>query len=69
MTPCPKAGRFGGGARNGAAPLFAAPMAGALSAAAADNYPERPIQLVVPAGPGSSTDTVTRSLAQVAAPC
>ena len=34
----------------------------------ADNYPDRPIQLVVPAGPGSSTDTIMRSLAQAAAP-
>jgi len=33
-----------------------------------ENYPDRPIQFVVPAGPGSSTDTIMRSLAQAAAP-
>jgi tripartite-type tricarboxylate transporter receptor subunit TctC len=68
MTPCLKPGRCGGFTRNGAAAVFAALMAGALSPASADNYPERPIQLVVPAGPGSSTDTIMRSLALVAAP-
>jgi tripartite-type tricarboxylate transporter receptor subunit TctC len=62
MMPCLKLGRFGGVA------IFAALMAGAISPAGADNYPERPIQLVVPAGPGSSTDTIMRSLAQSAAP-
>ena len=36
--------------------------------AASENYPDRPIQLVVPAGPGSSTDTIMRSLVQAAAP-
>jgi tripartite-type tricarboxylate transporter receptor subunit TctC len=29
---------------------------------------DRPVQLVVPAGPGSSTDKIMRSLAQVASP-
>jgi tripartite-type tricarboxylate transporter receptor subunit TctC len=43
-------------------------MASVFSPLRADTYPERPIQLVVPAGPGSSTDTIMRSLAQVAAP-
>lgn len=33
-----------------------------------ETYPDRPIQLVVPAGAGSSTDTMMRSLAQVASP-
>ena len=68
MMPCLKLGRFGGVARNGAVAIFAALMAGAISPVSADNYPERPIQLVVPAGPGSSTDTIMRSLAQAAAP-
>jgi len=43
-------------------------MAAAFTPAWADSYPERPVQLVVPAGPGSSTDTIMRSLALVAAP-
>ncbi len=68
MMPCVKLGRSGGVARNGVVALFAALMAGAISPAGADSYPERPIQLVVPAGPGSSTDTIMRSLAQAAAP-
>ena len=68
MMPCPKLGRCGGVARNGAVAILIALMAGALSPASADNYPERPIQLVVPAEPGSSTDTIMRSLAQAAAP-
>jgi tripartite-type tricarboxylate transporter receptor subunit TctC len=67
MMPCLKLGRFGGVARNGVVAI-AALMAGAISPAGADSYPERPIQLVVPAGPGSSTDTIMRSLAQAAAP-
>jgi tripartite-type tricarboxylate transporter receptor subunit TctC len=60
--------RFGGFARNTAAAIFAALMMGNYSPARADSYPERPVQLVVPAGPGSSTDTIMRSLAQAAAP-
>jgi tripartite-type tricarboxylate transporter receptor subunit TctC len=68
MMPCVKLGRCGGLARNGAVAIFAALMTAAISPAGADSYPERPIQLVVPAGPGSSTDTIMRSLAQVAAP-
>jgi tripartite-type tricarboxylate transporter receptor subunit TctC len=35
--------------------------------AAGDGYPDRAIQLVVPAGPGSSTDTMARPLMQAAA--
>jgi len=67
MMPCPKLGRCGGAARNGAVVIvFAALMA--IAPAGADNYPDRPIQLVVPAGPGSSTDTIMRSLAQAASP-
>jgi tripartite-type tricarboxylate transporter receptor subunit TctC len=48
-----------------AAAVFAA---GSLAAAYGESYPERPIQMVVPAGPGSSTDTIMRSLAKFAAP-
>ena len=29
-------------------------------APAAAEYPEKPIQVIVPAGPGSATDTITR---------
>lgn len=43
-------------------------MTGPFSAASAGDFPERPLQLVVPAGPGSSTDTIMRSLAQAAGP-
>jgi tripartite-type tricarboxylate transporter receptor subunit TctC len=60
--------RFGGFARNGAIAVFTTLMAGAFSHAGAESYPERPVQLVVPAGPGSGTDTIMRSLAQAAAP-
>ena len=68
MMPHLTSGRLGGFARNAAAAIFAAVFAGAPAPASADNFPERPVQLVVPAGPGSSTDTIMRSLAQVAAP-
>ncbi|MGA7806753.1 tripartite tricarboxylate transporter substrate binding protein [Bradyrhizobium sp.] len=43
-------------------------MAEMCSRAGAEVFPDRPVELVVPAGPGSSTDTIMRSLAQVAAP-
>jgi len=68
MIRFPRSRRFGGFAGNGAVALFAALMAGIHSPVKADSYPERPVQLVVPAGPGSSTDTIMRSLALVAAP-
>ncbi|WP_424591848.1 tripartite tricarboxylate transporter substrate binding protein [Bradyrhizobium sp.] len=69
MMPRPLLGRCRGGfARIAAGAAVAALLAGALAPASADNYPERPVQLVVPAGPGSSTDTIMRSLAQAAAP-
>jgi len=68
MTWSPRPRRFGGFARNGAIALFATLMSGNYSPVQADGYPERPVQLVVPAGPGSSTDTIMRSLAQAAAP-
>ncbi len=60
--------RCGGLLRAGAAALFAVLMTGNDSPVKADSYPDRPVQLVVPAGPGSSTDTIMRSLAQAAAP-
>jgi len=68
MMWVPRWHRGGGLVRAGAVALFAALMPGGYSPARADNYPERPVQLVVPAGPGSSTDTIMRSLAQAAAP-
>jgi tripartite-type tricarboxylate transporter receptor subunit TctC len=68
MMPHLTSGRLGGFTGNAAAAIFAALLAGAPAPASADNFPERPVQLVVPAGPGSSTDTIMRSLAQVAAP-
>ena len=68
MPSCLAPSRLGGVARSGVVALFAALMSGLLSPVWADGYPERPVQLVVPAGPGSSTDTIMRSLAQVAAP-
>lgn len=68
MIRFPRSRRFGGFAGNGAVALFAALMAGNHSPVKADSYPERPVQLVVPAGPGSSTDSIMRSLAQAAAP-
>src|ERR1700759_4147100 len=50
-------------------PILFAVLIGTLSAAVqAETYPDRPIQLVVPAGAGSSTDTMMRSLAQAASP-
>jgi tripartite-type tricarboxylate transporter receptor subunit TctC len=68
MMWCPWSCRFGGFARNVAIALFATLIAGGISHAGSEGYPERPVQLVVPAGPGSSTDTIMRSLAQAAAP-
>jgi tripartite-type tricarboxylate transporter receptor subunit TctC len=35
---------------------------------AAEDFPDRPIQMIVPAGPGASTDTIMRSLIQFASP-
>jgi tripartite-type tricarboxylate transporter receptor subunit TctC len=60
--------RVAGIARIGMAAVFAALTSGNPAPAKADGYPERPVQLVVPAGPGSSTDTIMRSLAQAASP-
>jgi tripartite-type tricarboxylate transporter receptor subunit TctC len=43
-------------------------FAGFSRAHAAEEFPDRPIQMIVPVGPGGSTDTVMRSLIQFAAP-
>jgi tripartite-type tricarboxylate transporter receptor subunit TctC len=51
----------------GALILFAGLMALLSAPAGAGDYPDRAIQLVVPAGPGSSTDTIARPLMQAAA--
>jgi tripartite-type tricarboxylate transporter receptor subunit TctC len=51
----------------GASILFAGLMALLSAPAGAGDYPDRAIQLVVPAGPGSSTDTIARPLMQAAA--
>jgi tripartite-type tricarboxylate transporter receptor subunit TctC len=51
-----------------AATAVLASIANPLTPAFADTYPDRPIQMVIPAGPGSSTDTIMRSLAKFAAP-
>jgi tripartite-type tricarboxylate transporter receptor subunit TctC len=63
----PKAGPLWPTSLKGRVGCIAALMASVFSPLRADTYPERPIQLVVPAGPGSSNDTIMRSLAQVAA--
>jgi tripartite-type tricarboxylate transporter receptor subunit TctC len=68
MIWLPRSGRCGGFVRTGSVALFATLMLGGYSPAKSDSYPDRPVQLVVPAGPGSSTDTIMRSLAQAAAP-
>lgn len=68
MIGFPWSRRLGGFARIGTVAVFAALMSGNYSPVQADSYPDRPIQLVVPAGPGSSTDTIMRSLAQAASP-
>jgi tripartite-type tricarboxylate transporter receptor subunit TctC len=43
-----------------------AALASARGAAAADAYPSKPIQLIVPYGAGGSTDVLARAIAQVA---
>jgi hypothetical protein len=63
MIPCRKPGRFGRLAQNGALVVFAALMASVFSPLRADTYPERPIQLVVPAGPGSNISSTDQEAA------
>jgi len=43
-------------------------MAGSAIVHAAENFPDRPIQMIVPVGAGGSTDTVMRALIQFASP-
>lgn len=54
--------------RSGSLILFATLMTALSAPVRSETYPDRPIQLVVPAGAGSSTDTMMRSLAQVVSP-
>jgi tripartite-type tricarboxylate transporter receptor subunit TctC len=65
MTGCHGASRL---VRKTSLVLFAALIAVLSAAVRGETYPDRSIQLVVPAGAGSSTDTMMRSLAQVASP-
>jgi tripartite-type tricarboxylate transporter receptor subunit TctC len=63
----PLQGSIGRFAPAAATAVFAS-IANPLAPAFADAYPDRAIQMVVPAGPGSSTDTIMRALAKFAAP-
>jgi tripartite-type tricarboxylate transporter receptor subunit TctC len=65
MTGCHGASRL---VRKSSLILFATLITAPYSPAHGETYPDRPIQIVVPAGAGSSTDTMMRSLAQVASP-
>jgi tripartite-type tricarboxylate transporter receptor subunit TctC len=56
--------RFGAVVRLIAAILFATAL-GAGSAAQAQNYPNRPITLIVPFAPGGGTDVVARAMAPI----
>lgn len=53
--------------RNAIAALFAATLAGAAAPAtvSAENYPERPIEIVVPFGPGGGADQMARMLGKL----
>ena len=51
-----------------AAPVLFTLTTAPLASTHAETYPERPIQMVIPTGPGSNTDTIMRSLAKFAAP-
>jgi tripartite-type tricarboxylate transporter receptor subunit TctC len=62
MLSLRKAARFG---------LFicsAATMMAGFAVAQAEEFPDRPVQMIVPVGPGGSTDTVMRALIQFASP-
>lgn len=43
---------------------FAVAAIGCISAAAAEDFPNKPVQIVVPYQPGGATDTVARAVAQ-----
>lgn len=47
------------------APVLAGVVAGIAPAALAQDWPSRPVTLVVPYGPGASNDTFTRAIAEV----
>ncbi len=51
-----------------AAAIAAGLMLGAAAPAAADEYPSRPIELIVPLAPGGSTDVLGRIIAQAISP-
>ena len=44
---------------------FAAPLLGASVSHAADTWPDRPVRIVVPYGPGGAVDVATRKMAQM----
>jgi tripartite-type tricarboxylate transporter receptor subunit TctC len=46
----------------------AATMMAGFAVAEAEEFPDRPVQMIVPVGPGGSTDTVMRALIQFASP-
>src|SRR5436190_21555030 len=63
------AGRFGGNTMNGLYRVLAWTVALALlvvgAGARAQTYPDRPVKIIVPIGPGGSYDLVGRHLADV----